>query len=65
MSHFTTIDTLFNMVYSTKGMSYEDGKEFVRKKLQRDWDKLMPDGRDLVKKHYEVLMEILNDTEED
>ena len=61
MSHFTTLDTLFHMVYVTHNLSYEVGKAFVRKKLQIDWNKLMPEAKELVKTHYEILMGALND----
>ena len=61
MSHFADIPDLFHLAYFTKGLSYENGKEFVKGKLQRDWKKIMPTGKEIIREYYEAALKILKD----
>lgn len=45
MAHFYSIPSLLKMVYTYRGMSIDDGAEFVFKKLERSYQKLTPKGK--------------------
>ena len=49
IAHFDCIPSLFSLVYKEMELSISDGKEYVRKKLERDYNKLSPRTRELLK----------------
>lgn len=40
-------------------LSISDGKEYVRKKLERDYNKLSPKTREILKDRYENIINVL------
>lgn len=40
-------------------LSISDGKEYVRKKLERDYNKLSPKTREILKDRYENITNVL------
>lgn len=52
MAHFYSIPSLLRMVYVEKGMSIEEGREFVLQKLIRSYTKLSEKGKQIIEPHY-------------
>lgn len=48
MAHFYSIPSLLKMVYVEKGMSIDDGADFVLKKLERSYNKLSEKGKQII-----------------
>lgn len=59
IAHFDRIPSLFSLVYKDKNMPIEEGKEYVKRKLERDYEKLSPMSRELLKDRYEMTMKVL------
>lgn len=59
MSHFNTIGSLFYLAFNVKKMNTKEAIDFVKNKLQRSYNKLTPIGREMIKKKYDAVMEIL------
>ena len=53
MAHFYSVPSLLRMVYVEKGMSIDDGAEFVYNKLERSYNKLSNRGKEIITPHYE------------
>lgn len=54
MAHFYSVPSLLRMVYVEKGLSIDEGREFVYNKLERSYKKLSKQGKKIIKKHYEA-----------
>ncbi|MBQ8299732.1 MAG: HD domain-containing protein [Clostridia bacterium] len=52
MAHFSSIPSLFSMVYKEKQLPINEGAEFVKNKLERSYNKLSPKGKEIVEKQY-------------
>lgn len=59
MAHFDCIPSLFSLVYKTKKMSIEDGKKYVKSKLERDYNKLSSKTREKLKERYDNIIKLL------
>lgn len=61
MAHFDCIPSLFHLAFAKNEMelSIEDGTEFVKKKLERDYNKLSSRTREVLKEKYENIINIL------
>lgn len=61
MAHFDAIPSLFHLAFGgdEKNMTLEDGTEFVRKKLERDFNKLSDKTREDLRERYENIVKIL------
>ena len=59
IAHFDCIPSLFHLVYRERNMSVDEGKEFIRKKLERDYNKLSPRTRELLKDRYENIINVI------
>lgn len=60
ISHFDSVPSLLYLAYVTKGMGIEEGKEFVKGKLTRSFQKLSVESSQYYKNKYEEVMRILN-----
>lgn len=54
MAHFYSVPSLLRMVYVEKGMSIDNGAEFVYNKLERSYNKLSNQGKKIITPHYEA-----------
>ena len=62
MAHFSNIPSLFYLAYITyKAKTVEEAKKFVRGKLERSWNKLSPDAKQIILKQYDAAKIILED----
>lgn len=59
IAHFDCIPALFSLAYSSLGLNLNEGIEFTRKKLERDYNKLSDRTRDLLKDRYNNIIKVL------
>ena len=61
MAHFDCIPSLFHLAFGKNemGLSLEEGAEFVKKKLERDYNKLSQRTKEVLKEKYENIVSIL------
>lgn len=59
ISHFDNVPSLLYLAYVNKGLGIDEGKEFVKKKLTRSFDKLSDNSKLLYMKKFDQVMNIL------
>ena len=59
IAHFDCIPSMFSLAYKEMNMSLTEGKEFVKKKLERDYNKLSNRTREILKDRYENIISVL------
>ena len=60
ISHFVAIPSLYYLAFTKHGMGIEEANAWLAAKLERSWQKLSPEGKDLVRNHYETFKTISN-----
>ena len=59
MAHFDNVSSLLYYTFAKRGMGIDEGTEWVIGKLERDWEKLMPQARELLSDKYEAITAVL------
>lgn len=59
ISHFDSIPSLLYLAYKEKNMSIEDGKQFVKSKLERSFNKLSDNSKTFYEQKFNNVMELL------
>ena len=59
IANFDCIPSLFSLVYKEMDLSISEGKEYVRKKLERDYNKLSPRTRAILEDRYRKIIDVL------
>ncbi|MCI8443849.1 MAG: metal-dependent phosphohydrolase, partial [Clostridia bacterium] len=59
IAHFDCIPSLFSLVYKEMNLSISDGKEYIRKKLERDYNKLSERTRKILEDRYKQIIDVL------
>ena len=59
ISHFDSIPSLLYLAYKEKNLSIEDGKEFVKGKLERSFKKLSSDSKIFYEEKFKNVMSFL------
>lgn len=59
ISHFDNVPSLLYLAYVRNGMGIEEGREFVRNKLTRSFQKLSAGSAEHYKEKYDKVMEVL------
>ena len=59
ISHFDSIPSLLYLAYNQKNMNIEDGKKFVKDKLERSFNKLSNDSKKFFEEKFENAMKFL------
>lgn len=59
MAHFDNVPALLYLVYVKKKMGITDGKEWIKKKLEKSWAKLIPEAKALVQEKYDAAKTLL------
>lgn len=59
IAHFDCIPSLFSLAYKEINLSVSDGKEYVRNKLERDYNKLSPRTREILEDRYKNIIDVL------
>lgn len=62
ISHFDSVPSLLYLAYVQKGMGMEEGKEFVKDKLTRSFQKLSAESKMYYQDKFEKVMEVLDGT---
>ena len=60
ISHFDSVPSLLYLAYVQRGMEIEEGKEFVKDKLTRSFQKLSVESKKYYQNKFEKVMEVLN-----
>ena len=60
MAHFYSVPSLLRMVYVEKGLSIDEGRDFVYNKLERSYTKLSKKGKKIIKPQYEAAKLLLS-----
>jgi HD superfamily phosphodiesterase len=59
MAHIQNVPALLYSAYLQRGMDIDKGTEWLRRKLERSWNKLIPEAKEMVKDKYLAAIEIL------
>ena len=54
IAHIDQIPSLFYLVFVQHQMDIDEGTAWVRAKLERSWNKLCPEGKEMIKEKYEA-----------
>ncbi|GKX31642.1 hypothetical protein SH1V18_41220 [Vallitalea longa] len=60
MSHIEHVPSLLKLAYCRKNLSIDDGANWVNDKIDRSWNKLCPEAKDIMQKKYNSVKEILD-----
>ena len=58
-AHLKGVTSLLHLTYVKFRMTKDEGNEWVKKKLERSWEKMSPQIRDLLLTEYECIKKIL------
>jgi uncharacterized protein len=59
MAHFDGIPALLHFVFVRRGMDVDEGTKWLKHKLDRSWNKLIPEAKEIIKDKYEATKIIL------
>ncbi len=59
IAHFDCIPSLFRLVYQEMNLSIKDGEEYLKKKLERDYNKLSDKTRENLEDRYNNILKVL------
>jgi uncharacterized protein len=59
IAHIDQIPSLFYLVFVQHQMDIDEGTVWVRAKLERSWNKLCPEGKEMIKGKYEAAKKIV------
>lgn len=59
IAHFDTIPSLFNLAFKELNLSIKEGTEYVKKKLERDYNKLSDRTKLLLQERYDNIRKVL------
>jgi len=60
MSHITELADMMYLTYGVHKFKTEPGAAWLKSKLERGWKKIMPQGRQMIRKDYKTAMIILD-----
>lgn len=59
MAHIAEVPSLLHLAYFKRKMEVSEGAIWVSKKLERSWNKLCPEAKEIIKDKYEMAKNIL------
>lgn len=59
MSHISELADMLHLAYGIYHYKTEEGVKWLQGKLKRSWAKIMPEGKNMVRKDYQTAMKIL------
>jgi uncharacterized protein len=59
MAHFKNIPGMFYFIFVYLEKGIEEGKEMLRKKLERSYKKMIPEAQEIIQDRYEAALEVL------
>jgi len=63
MAHIQNVPALLYSAYMQRGMDIDEGINWLRKKMQRSWKKMIPEAQKILKDKYKAAMKILADSD--
>lgn len=57
--HIEQLPSLFYVAYHEVGMGIDEGAEWVKAKIGRDWNKMSRNGKRIIKDKYEIIKRLL------
>lgn len=54
MAHFSAIPSLFYLAFFSHKMNIDEATDFLMAKLERSWNKLSPEGKEIIRDKYEA-----------
>jgi HD superfamily phosphodiesterase len=57
--HMTEIASLFYVVYKEKNLTIDEGKIWLKEKIQRDWEKMSKNSQTLFEHKYRAILDVL------
>lgn len=64
ISHFDNVPELFYLAFHVKGYGYEEGRDFVKHKLERSYHKLSEESKKIYQGKYQKVMKIFGEDNE-
>jgi HD superfamily phosphodiesterase len=58
MSHFAAIPSLYYLAFTKYGMGVDEANAWLSAKLERSWQKLSPEAKDIVRDQYEAFKKL-------
>ncbi|MBN2095623.1 MAG: HD domain-containing protein [Candidatus Aenigmarchaeota archaeon] len=59
MAHFDNVASLLYLAYTKHEMGIDEGRDWVLGKLERSWEKLMPEAQEMLSEKYEAIKKAL------
>ena len=59
MAHIDQVPSLLHLVYYKRKMEVSEGANWVSEKIERSWNKLCPEGKEIIKDKYESAQIVL------
>ena len=59
MSHITELADMFYLTFGVHGYYTEEGVRWLKNKLERSWQKIMPEGKKLIQEDYNIATKII------
>ncbi|HEY5560423.1 MAG TPA: hypothetical protein VIK72_01470 [Clostridiaceae bacterium] len=60
MAHIDQVPSLLHLAYYKRKMGVSEGVKWVSEKLERSWNKLCPEAKEIIKSKYESAKIVLN-----
>lgn len=61
MAHVTEVVDMMFLTFGLRGEKTVEGAKWLRAKLERSWNKIMPEGKEMVKEDYKIITKLLDD----
>lgn len=62
MAHITELPDMFYLAYGIHKYQPFEGAQWLKRKLERSWNKIIPAGKEIVQEDYEIAMRIIEKT---
>ncbi len=59
LTHFNSVNDLLYVAFVIKKMDTDTGTKWVLDKLNRSWNKLLPEAKDMIKEKYDSIKDVL------
>ena len=60
MAHITELVDMFYLTFGVYNFKTTAGAKWLKSKLIRDWQKIMPEGKKLIKEEYNLAINLLD-----
>jgi len=60
MGHISELADMFYLAYGVHKYKTEEGAKWLKRKLERSWKKIIPEGKKMIGEDYEIAMKVLD-----